>query len=181
MKWFILLWIFRVMELKAMRGGGCHLKLMPTTSLPHILHNEETRDHTFDYIFHSQLKKLLLNFSGYFIVSQSVVICHVHLCIVINHSLSLYHCWEHKPTFQIINNWWLKYKIFLISLKYSYNCTQKSKKTILCCFHFWSSQLTFYHNWFSIGYLGKHHIHSTGLISVILSFCCCWSNYIFFD
>ena len=44
-----------------------HLKLMPTTSLSHILHNEETRDNTSDYIFHSQLKKLLLNFSDYLI------------------------------------------------------------------------------------------------------------------
>ena len=44
-----------------------HLKLMPTISLSHILHNEETRENTFNYSFHSQLKKLLLNFSGYFI------------------------------------------------------------------------------------------------------------------
>ena len=44
-----------------------HLKLMPTTSLSHILHTEETRDNTFDYIVHSQLKKLLLNFSDYLI------------------------------------------------------------------------------------------------------------------
>ena len=86
------------------------LKLMLATWLSHILHNEETRDNTFD-IFHSQLKILLLNFSDYLIwkCSQSVVICHVRLCIVINHSLSLYHCREHKPSFQIINNWWLKY------------------------------------------------------------------------
>ena len=28
------------------------------TSLSHILHNEETRDNTFDYIFHSQLKNI---------------------------------------------------------------------------------------------------------------------------
>ena len=34
-----------------------HLKLMPTTSLSHVLHNEKT-DNTFDYIFHSQLKKI---------------------------------------------------------------------------------------------------------------------------
>ena len=27
-------------------------------ALSHILHNEETRDNTFDYIFHSQLKKI---------------------------------------------------------------------------------------------------------------------------
>ena len=88
-----------------------HLKLMPTTSLSHTLHHEETTDNTFDYIFHSQLKKLLLNFSDYLIwnCSQSVVICHVHLCIIINHSLSLYHCREHKATFQIVSNWWLKY------------------------------------------------------------------------
>ena len=87
-----------------------HLKLMPTTSLSHILHNEETRDNTFD-IFHSQLKTLLLNVSDYLIwnFSQSVVTCHVRFCIVINHSLSLHHCREHKPPFQIINDWWLKY------------------------------------------------------------------------
>ena len=35
-----------------------HFKLMPTTSLSHILHNEETRDNTFDYILHSQLKTI---------------------------------------------------------------------------------------------------------------------------
>ena len=33
-----------------------HLKLMPTTSLSHILHTEETRDNTFDYIFDDKLK-----------------------------------------------------------------------------------------------------------------------------
>jgi len=35
-----------------------HLKLMPSISLSHIFHNQETRDNTFDYIFHSQLKKI---------------------------------------------------------------------------------------------------------------------------
>ena len=84
------------------------LKLMPTTSLSHTLHNEETRDNTFD-IFHSQLKTLLLNVYLIWNFSKSVVTCHVHLCIVINHSLSLRQCREHKPPFQIINNWWLKY------------------------------------------------------------------------
>ena len=37
-----------------------NLKLMPTTSLnslSHILHNGQTKDNTFEYIFHSQLKK----------------------------------------------------------------------------------------------------------------------------
>ena len=86
-----------------------HFKLMPTTSLSHILHYVETTDHTFDYIFHSKLKKsvpkLFRLFIGFF--SQSVVTCHVCLCIVVNHSLSLYYCREHKPTFQIIYNWWL--------------------------------------------------------------------------
>ena len=94
-----------------------HLKLMPTTSLSHILFNEETRDNTFDYIFHSQLEKMLLSIWNYLIwnCSQLVVISHIHLCTIINHSLSivnhslsLYYCREHKPTFQIINNWWLK-------------------------------------------------------------------------
>ena len=67
------------------------------------------QENKFDYIFHSQLTYLLLNLTDYLIwnMSQSVVTCHVHLCIVINHSL--YHCREHKPTFQIINNWWIKY------------------------------------------------------------------------
>ena len=35
-----------------------HFKLMPTTSLLHILHNEETRDNKFGYIFYSQQKKI---------------------------------------------------------------------------------------------------------------------------
>ena len=111
-----------------------HLKLMPTTSLSHILHNEETRDNTFDYISHSQLKKLPLNFSDYLIwnFSQSVVICHVHLCIVINHSISLHHCREHKPTFQIINNWWLKFKKILSLQNTARTVNKKVKnKTIL--------------------------------------------------
>ena len=65
-----------------------HLKLMPTALLSHILHNEETRNNTFDYIFHSQLKKLLLNFSDYFIwnCSQPGEICHLHLCVIIKQS-----------------------------------------------------------------------------------------------
>ena len=98
---------FGVVQMGHLRTCPLHLKLIPTTSLSHILHNEETRDNIFDYIFHSQLKKLLLNFSDYFIwiISQSVVICDVRLCIVINHSLSLYRCREHKPSFQIISNY----------------------------------------------------------------------------
>ena len=71
-----------------------HIKLMPATSLSHILHSEETRDNIFDYIFHSQLNKLLLNFSDYLIwnFSQSVMIYHVRLSIVILHSFSRYYC-----------------------------------------------------------------------------------------
>ena len=107
-----------------------HLKSMPAPSLWHILHNEETRDNTFDYIFHSQLKKLLLNFSDYSIWNcfQLVVMHHVRLCIVVNHSLSLYHCREHKPTFQIINNWWLKNYCFSYFLKIQLELqTERSK------------------------------------------------------
>ena len=81
-----------------------HFKLMPTTSLSPILHYEERIDNTFEKI--TTETKLLLNFSDYLIriFSQSVVTCHVRLCIVINHSLSLCQCRKHKPTFQIINN-----------------------------------------------------------------------------
>ena len=39
---------------------------LPAASLSHILHNEETRENTSDYIFHSQLK-LLLNLTDYLI------------------------------------------------------------------------------------------------------------------
>ena len=110
-----------ILKVKMGRLHACplHLKLMPTASLLHILHNKEATDNTFDYIFHSQPKTLLLNVSDYLIwnCSQLVVTCHVHLCIVINHSLSLYHCREHKPTFQIINNWGLKYCFFPYFLK----------------------------------------------------------------
>ena len=35
-------------------------------------------------------------------VQMGHIICHVHLCVTINHSLSLYHCREDKPTFQSI-------------------------------------------------------------------------------
>ena len=78
-------------------------------------------------------KKLLPNFSDYlnWNFPQSVVIWHVHLCITINHSLSLYHCREHKPTVQIINNWWLKYYFFLISSKYMF-VRQIDLRTHLC-------------------------------------------------
>ena len=63
----------------------CILNWCQLHQLPCILHNEETRDNTVDYIFHSQLNKLLLNFSDYLIwnLSQLVVICHVHLCILL--------------------------------------------------------------------------------------------------
>ena len=83
-----------------------HLKLMPTTSLLHILHNEETRDDT-TFFAHSWKKIAPKRFRLFDLkfVSQSVVIYHVHLRIVISHSFSLYHCRKHKPTFQIINNW----------------------------------------------------------------------------
>ena len=108
---------------------------MPTTSLPHILHNEETRDHTFDYIFHPWLKRLLLNLSDYLIwtFSQSFAICNVHLCIIINInlSLSLYHCREYKQTFQIINSWWLKYYFSLFPQNTGNIVNEKVKKTIL--------------------------------------------------
>ena len=99
---------FSMVQMEHLYTCPLHLKLMPTRSLSHILHNEETRDKTSDYIFHSQLKKMLLNFSDYLIwnCSQSGEICHLHLCIIIKHSLSLYHCREHKPTFQIIYNCW---------------------------------------------------------------------------
>ena len=72
----------------------------------YIMRKQET---TFDYISTHNWQKLLLNLSDYLIwkFSQSVVTCHVCLCIVVNHSLSLYYCREHKPTFQIIYNWWL--------------------------------------------------------------------------
>ena len=59
-----------------------HLKLMPTTSLSHILHNEETRDNTFDYIFHSQLKTMLLNFSDYLIWIVFPVSCDLSCLIM---------------------------------------------------------------------------------------------------
>ena len=44
-----------------------YLKLMPATSVSHILHTEETRENIVDYSFHSQLKTLLLNLSDYLI------------------------------------------------------------------------------------------------------------------
>jgi len=105
---------FSEVQMGRLRACPMHLRLMPTTSLLHNLHNEETRDNTFDYIFHSNWKKLLPTFSDYLIWNY-----HVHLCIVINHAFSLYHWRKHKPTFHIINNWWLKYYIFLVSSKYS--------------------------------------------------------------
>ena len=80
----------------------------------YIMRKQETIHLT--TFFHSQMKTLLLfpppppppdylmkliwNF-------PPSVTCHVHLCIIINLSLSLYHCRKHKPTFQSINNWWL--------------------------------------------------------------------------
>ena len=48
---------FGEVEMEHLHTFPLHLKLMPTTSLSHILRNEETRDNTFDYIFHSQLER----------------------------------------------------------------------------------------------------------------------------
>ena len=89
---------FGLVQMGHLHTCPLHLKLMPTASLSHISLNEETRNNTFDYIFYSQLKTMLLNLSDYLIrfFSQLFVTCHVHLCNVINHSLSLYHCREHK-------------------------------------------------------------------------------------
>ena len=55
-----------------------HLKLMPTTSLLHILHNEETRDDT-TFFAHSWKKIAPKRFRLFDLkfVSQSVVTCHV--------------------------------------------------------------------------------------------------------
>ena len=77
-----------------------HRRLMPSTSLSHILHNEETRDNTFDCIFHSKLFRL---FDLKFVPLDYDLSCpRMHRYY---HSLSLCHCREQKPTFQIINNW----------------------------------------------------------------------------
>ena len=71
-----------------------HIKLMPTTSLSHILHNEQTRDNTFDYIFHSQLKKIAPKPVRLFEVKIFPVHCdlscpHMHCYYPLPFSLSL--------------------------------------------------------------------------------------------
>ena len=53
----------KALKFSEVQMGHLHPCPLPTTPLSHILHNEETRDNTFDYIFYSQLKKLLLKFS----------------------------------------------------------------------------------------------------------------------
>ena len=84
-----------------------HPKSMLTTSLSHILHNEEKRDNTFDYIFHSQLKKIAPKLLRLFDLNSFPVGCDLSRPLMHRYSpsLSLYHCREHKPKFQIINNW----------------------------------------------------------------------------
>ena len=127
---------------------------MPTTSLSHILHNQETRDNTVYYIFHSQLKKMLLNFSDYLISNCSllVVTCHAHLFIIINHSLSIIaeNTSKHSKLSIIQKtliipqeaiNWWLKYWFFLISSKTAGIIKKKVRNNLL--FYAWSSQPTF--------------------------------------
>ena len=52
-----------------------HLKLMPATSLSHILHNEETRDNAPDYMFHSQLTKLAPKLFRLFDLKCFPVVC----------------------------------------------------------------------------------------------------------
>ena len=81
-----------------------HLKLIIWCQLHHyhisyVMRKQETI-HLTTFSTHNW-KEILLNLSDYLTwnISQSVVICHVCLCIIINHSLSLYHCREHKPTF----------------------------------------------------------------------------------
>ena len=75
-------------------------------------------------------KRLLLNVLDYLIwnFAQLIVTCHVHLCIVINHSISLDHCREHKPTSQIINNSWLKLKKVLSLQNAARTVNKKVKK-----------------------------------------------------
>ena len=73
------------------------------------------QENTFDYVFYSQShvqpKKLLLKAKLFrlFDLNFFPVGCDLscplisYKCIVINHSH--YHCREHEPQFQIINNW----------------------------------------------------------------------------
>ena len=61
-----------------------YLKWMPTTSLLHSLHNEETRDNTFDYIFHSQPKKTAHKLLRLFDLKMSPVGCDLS-CPLMHH------------------------------------------------------------------------------------------------
>ena len=61
------------------------------------------------------------------------------------------------------------YKFFLISSKYSYNCKQKGNKLTLV-FVSNHHNRPFYHNWFSIGQLGKRHMVWSQL-SLLCQFC----------
>ena len=87
-----------------------HLKLMPIIITYLIMRKQETIHLSILTTFSTHnWTKLLQNCADYLIriFPQPVVICHACLCIVINHSL--YYCREHKLTFQIVNNWGLKY------------------------------------------------------------------------
>ena len=114
---------FRKIQMGHLHTCPLHLNLMPIASLLHILHNEETRDKTFDYIFHSQLKKIAPKLFRLFDLKFYPIGCdlpcpHTHHYWPLPFSLSLQKK-KKKPIVQIMNNWWLKYKLFLISLKYS--------------------------------------------------------------
>ena len=75
-----------------------HLKLMPTTSLSHILHNEETRDNTFDYIFSLTTEKIALKLFRLFDLTFSPVGCDL--------SCPLMHRYYHYASWLITMHKW---------------------------------------------------------------------------
>ena len=75
---------FGEVQMRHLQTCPLHLRLMPTTSLSRILHNEEARDDTFDYIFHSQLKKIALKLFRLFDLNLFPVGCDLS-CPLMHH------------------------------------------------------------------------------------------------
>ena len=104
-----------------------HFKLMPTTSLSHILHNVETRDHLTTFSTQNW-KKVLLDFSDYlsdFFPSRLWLVMSAYVLLLTTPFLFIIaeNSNQHFKL-SIIGD----YTFFLISSKYSYNFKQKGKK-----------------------------------------------------
>ena len=79
---------FSVVQMEHLHTCPLHLKLMPTTSLSHILHTEQTRHNAFDYISTHNWRrrkfapKLQIIWSEFFPVGCNLSCLLMHICFL---------------------------------------------------------------------------------------------------